>query len=29
MLGEIDVESVDAIAEPTLSKEDEKEDWEE
>src|SRR5262245_21429469 len=27
MLGEIDVESVDAIAEPTLSKEDEKEEW--
>ncbi len=27
MLGEIDVESVDAIAEPTLAKEDEKEDW--
>jgi len=27
MLGEIDVESVDAIAEPTLSKDDEKEEW--
>jgi RNA polymerase primary sigma factor len=27
MLGEIDVESVDAIAEPTLAKEDEKEEW--
>src|SRR5437660_530786 len=27
MLGEIDVESVDAIAEPTLSKEEEKEEW--
>jgi len=27
MLGEIDVESVDAIPEPTLAKEDEKEDW--
>jgi len=27
MLGEIDVESVDAIAEPTLAKEEEKEDW--
>jgi RNA polymerase primary sigma factor len=27
MLGEIDVESVDAIAEPTLSKDEEKEDW--
>ncbi len=27
MLGEIDVESVDAIAEPTLSKDEEKEEW--
>jgi RNA polymerase primary sigma factor len=27
MLGEIDVESVDAIAEPTLSKDDDKEEW--
>jgi RNA polymerase primary sigma factor len=27
MLGEIDVESVDAIAEPTLAKEEEKEEW--
>jgi len=27
MLGEIDVESVDAIPEPTLAKEDEKEEW--
>ena len=27
MLGEIDVESVDTIAEPTLSKDDEKEEW--
>ena len=27
MLGDIDVESVDAIAEPTLSKDDEKEEW--
>jgi RNA polymerase primary sigma factor len=27
MLGEIDVESVDTIAEPTLAKEDEKEEW--
>jgi RNA polymerase primary sigma factor len=27
MLGEIDVESVDPIAEPTIAKEDEKEDW--
>jgi RNA polymerase primary sigma factor len=27
MLGEIDVESVDAIAEPTLGKEEEKEEW--
>lgn len=27
MLGEMDVESVDAIAEPTLAKEEEKEEW--
>ncbi len=27
MLGEIDVESVDAITEPTLSKDDDKEEW--
>ena len=27
MLGEIDVESVDAIADPTLAKEEEKEEW--
>jgi len=27
MLGEIDVESVDAIAEPTLPKDEEKEEW--